>query len=138
MNDRYFYLVEQIKTRLPHSIISIKKWMSGNGHTQVLRIWFPLALCTKVILLSVTVGDRDLVLMNEPITAFKVWHTACGVVAYVIVSKMNFITYDNNTQYICALFIFMNIVVTAVVIVIITIVIVIVHIVTNATIATQM
>ena len=35
-------------------------------------------------------SDRDLALMNGPITAFKVWHTACGVVAYVIVSKNEF------------------------------------------------
>ena len=32
-------------------------------------------------------SDRDLALMNGPITAFKVWHKTCGVVAYVDVPK---------------------------------------------------
>ena len=28
-------------------------------------------------------NDRDIALMNGPITAFNVWHRACGVIAYV-------------------------------------------------------
>ena len=32
-------------------------------------------------------SDRDVALMNGPITAFKVWHTTCGIVAYVDVTQ---------------------------------------------------
>ena len=42
-------------------------------------------------------SDRDLALTNGPITAFKVWHTTCGIVAYVDVPiyTLHVMTTDN-------------------------------------------
>ena len=54
-------------------------------------------------------SDRDLALMNGPLTALEVWHTTCGIIAYVDVSEyiLHVITRRStviwkNSQWSCA------------------------------------